>query len=272
MIHPIGFSQRVALILLLAAGLLLEGCICETSGVNRGDINLMPLDQEWQLGSELAKEIQQQAQMADSPFLQEYVSEMGQELAAQTELADREWTFHVIVDSSVNAFNIPGGHVFVNTGLIRAAERPSELAGVMAHEVAHGVARHGTERMTKAYGINLIAQLVLGQDVGLLEQIAAQLIGAGTMAKFSRDDEREADDLGLDFLADAGYDPMGMPRMFETLLEIRQRRPNAIEQFFATHPLTEERIQAAAEEAQALPAGSEEDVLAFERAQELAAR
>lgn len=230
------------LLVVLLAGMALEGCICETTGVNRGDINVISYDQEWELGDELAVEIRQQAEMVGDPVVQKFVDEMGSRIVEFTDLSDRPWEFHVIRDSSVNAFNIPGGHVFIHTGLIRAAETPSELAGVVAHEVAHGVARHSTEQMTQAYGMNLIFSLIAGERITILEQIAGQLLGAGAMAKFSRDDEREADRLGLDYMSDAAYDAGGMAAMFETMLRLRQRRPNIVEQFFSTHPLTEERI------------------------------
>lgn len=262
--------QRLTLLLLLLAGASVPGCICETTGVNRGDINLISLDDEWQLGEDLASQIRQEADMVEDPTLRSYVEQMGQDVVDQTELSDRPWEFHVIADSAVNAFNIPGGHVFVYAGLIEEAASPSELAGVIAHEVAHGVARHSTERLAQAYGLSFIARLVLGEDVGLLEQIAVQLLGTGAMAKFSRDDEREADRLGLEYLAAAGYDPQGMASMFEKMLQLRARRPNVVEQFFSTHPLTEERIQSVSERAQDMAPGEERDVKAFEQARDRA--
>lgn len=236
-------SARLLLLIMLPSLLFVEGCICELSGVNRGDINLISHDQEWELGAQLAEEIRRQTEIVEDPTIRKYVEEMGARIVEETELADRPWEFHVVRDSSVNAFNIPGGHVFVHTGLIRAAETPSELAGVVAHEVAHGVARHATEQMTQAYGMNLIFSLIAGEEVTILEQLAGRLIGSGAMAKFSRDDEREADRLGLLYMTDADYVPEGMVNMFETMLQLRRRRPNIVEQFFSTHPLTEERIE-----------------------------
>src|SRR6185503_13387117 len=101
------------------------------------------------------------------------------------------WEFHIVSDPEINAFNVPGGHVYVNTGLIMAADNTAELAGVMAHEISHGVARHGTERITKAYGLNLGLGQLLGQNPSLVKQLAAQIAAGGAVAKFSRDDERE---------------------------------------------------------------------------------
>lgn len=241
------------LLALLLPALSLNACLCSTSGVNRGDINLISLDREWEMGAMLARDLHRQLRLVDEPAVQQLVQQVGQRLVAQTELGQREWHFHVVADPAVNAFAIPGGHVYVNTGLVAAADSVSELAGVLAHEVGHGLARHGTEQLTQAYGINAVARLVMGEDVGWVEQVVARLVGEGTMAKFSRDDEREADQLGLEYMNRAGYPPRAAAAFFEILLAQRQRRPNAVQRFFASHPLTEERIQNVREQAQQLP-------------------
>lgn len=241
--------HRLLAFLVFIPLLLAPGCLCETTGVNRGDVNLVGLDEEWAFGEQLAQQIVLDAPVLDDLEVQAYVDRLGQRIAAETELRERPWRFHVLASPEVNAFNIPGGHVFVHAGLLAAAGSTAEVAGVIAHEVAHGVARHGTERMTKAYGLNVIVNLLMGQDAGMIEQIAAQIAGSGALAKFSRDDEREADRLGLGYLLDAGYAPSGMASMFETMLALRSRRPNAVERFFSTHPLTEERIAAVREAA-----------------------
>ena len=226
----------LVLLMAMAAG-------CATSGVNRGDINLVSLEEEWQLGQQLERDIAGQLRLVRDPAALAYINEMGRQIVAQTEMANLPWKFHIVADPSVNAFNIPGGHVYVHTGLIEQAGSAAELAGVMAHEISHGVARHGTERLTKTYGLNIVASLLLGQNPAVYEQILAQIVGTGAIAKFSRDDEREADDLGVNYMFDARYNPTGMVQMFETLLNERQRRPSTVEQFFSTHPLSEERIE-----------------------------
>lgn len=216
---------------------------CATTGPNQGDLNLISLDEEWRLGQQIEKELSRELTLADDRALNAYVSRMGQRIVAQTPMADRRWTFHVVADPEVNAFNTPGGHVYVNTGLITTVDNAAELAGVMAHEVAHGVARHGTERLSKAQGLSLGAGLLLGSDPGALERLAAQIVGSGALAKFSRDDEREADRLGVRYMHAASYNPEGMASMFEKLLSEHRRRPGGVAQFFSTHPLTEERIE-----------------------------
>lgn len=233
--RPLHLPFLVFLAVLTLGGYTFSGC---SSG-----FNLVSVEEEWQMGQQLEQEVAQQVDLVNDATLTNYVSRIGQRIVAQTPLANRPWRFYVMDDPSINAFNVPGGLVYVHTGLIAAAENTAELAGVIAHEVAHGAERHGTERMTKAYGLNVAAALLLGQDPGLASQIAAQVAGSGAIAKFSRDDEREADLLGVRYMARAGYNPMGMATMFEELLADRQRRPGAVQQFFATHPLTEDRIE-----------------------------
>jgi beta-barrel assembly-enhancing protease len=215
---------------------------CSTSGVNQGDFNILSTEEEWQLGERLEQDLGKELQLVNDRAAVDYVTQVGQRIVQQTELAQLPWEFHIVRDPAVNAFNIPGGKVFVNTGLIEIAGNVSELAGVMAHEIAHGVARHGSEQLTKSYGLNILASLALGQNPSVYEGILAQVVGGGALAKFSRDAEREADSLGIRYMHQAGYAPEGMAGMFEKLLAQRQRQPGQVEQFFSTHPLTETRI------------------------------
>ncbi len=224
---------------------------CATSGINRGDLNLVSLQEEWQLGQQLDVQVRQQVRIVNDAALSSYVSQMGQRIVAQTELANMPWQFHVVQDGSINAFNIPGGHVYVNTGLIEAASNASELAGVIAHEIVHGVSRHGTERLTKEQGAGVVAGLVLGRNPGLIAQIATQIAAGGAFARFSRGDETEADRYGVRYMMAAGYNPQGMATMFQKLLDQQQRQPSSVERFFSTHPLTTDRIRTVQAEIQA---------------------
>ena len=234
--------RAAALALFLAA---VPGCTCASDSVNRGDLNLVSLDDEWALGRDLAAQVDAQVRPVPDPVVQAYVDRVGAALVAETELAGREWTFTVVDDPAVNAFALPGGHVYVNAGLVAAADGPAELASVVAHEVAHGVARHSTERMVKAQGVGWVAGLVLGDDPGVVRQVAAELVGRGALARFSRTDEEEADRLGLEYLAAAGFDPDGQTAMFETLVDLRGRRPRLFRRWFQSHPLGEDRVEAA---------------------------
>lgn len=227
---------------------------CASSGVNKGDFNLISYQEEWALGQQLEGDIARQLPLVNDRASLAYVNRIGQRLVAQTELAQAPWEFHIVAGPEINAFNIPGGHVYVYTGLIQAADNVSELTGVMAHELAHGVARHGTEQLSKAYGFSVLAGLALGANPPIYQQLLAQIVGAGTFASFGRDAEREADRLGVTYMYNAGYDPHGMVTMFQELLSRRQSQPGAVSQFFSSHPLTEERIENVRAHIRTLPA------------------
>jgi predicted Zn-dependent protease len=237
-----------------AAALLLPGLWgCASLGVKEGGFNLISLDEEWAMRGDMQRQVAQQMKLVNDPRLLAYLNQLGRSLTRQTSLGDRQWDFGIVRDDAVNAFNLPGGLVYVNSGLIRRASALDQLAGVMAHEIGHGTARHGTQLMTRAYGYNLIAALVLGQDAGQKEQILASLVGTGILQNYSRDAEREADHLGVGYAYSAGYDPKGIPDLFRTLLELRQQKPSALEQFFASHPVTEERIATTESQIAGLP-------------------
>lgn len=236
-------SIAVALVALLTLS-------CGSGGSGGGDFNLISLEEEWQLGRQLATDIERQVRLNRDPEVNAYVQQMGQRIVARTPMANLPFQFHVVDDPEINAFAIPGGHVYVNTGLIAHAENASELAGVMAHEISHVTARHSTEQISRQYGLSILAGIALGQNPGALSELAAQIVAGGALARFSRGAEREADELGIQAMAAAGYNPHGMASMFEELMEQRQRQPGRVEQFFATHPAIDERIRDARNRAQ----------------------
>jgi predicted Zn-dependent protease len=236
----------------IAPAMILVALLSACGSGGGSDFNLISLEEEWRLGQQLSADIARQMKIVNDPQINSYVNAMGQDLVRGTALGNLPWQFHVVEDPSINAFNIPGGHVYVTTGLIAAADNASELAGVMGHEIAHGVERHGTEQLTKNYGLSIIAGLLLGQNPAVYQQILAQIVGGGVLARFSREAEEEADTLGVRYMTAAGWNPRGMVTMFEELLENSKGSPGRVESFFATHPLTQDRIRAVSKQIQGL--------------------
>lgn len=241
MIPPALPSSRLAAVLLCSLTLGLAGC-GDGLGLEEGGFNLVPLEQEWAMRHELHSEVAREMPLVRDSAAEAYLNRLGRRLAEQSGLGEQQWDFLLVDSDVVNAFNLPGGLVYVNTGLIREAETVDELAGVMAHEVAHGAARHGTQMMTRAYGLSAIAALALGQDPSFTKQLLAQVVGTSVLSNYSRDAENEADRNGVRYAAGAGYDPRGAVAFFQRLLAMRGRRPGKVERFFSSHPVTEDRI------------------------------
>jgi len=218
--------------------LLLFVAACGSGGLG-GSISL---DEEWRLGNQAAAQVEQQIQLVRDPQAVAYVRMVGERIHAVTPLADRPFTFNIVNDSSVNAFSVPGGHVYINSGLIAQANKVDELASVLAHEISHNVARHVIKQMQQAQTINVLGAILLGQNPNALEQIVAQIVAGGAMARFSRADEKQADDMGLDFMTKAGYDPHGMLDLFQKLLSLERTQPGSVARFFQDHPGTQDRI------------------------------
>jgi beta-barrel assembly-enhancing protease len=214
-------------------------------------INFYSLEHEIALGKGLAQEVERSSKMIDDPVVTEYVNRVGQNLVRNSD-ARVPFTIKVIDSDEVNAFALPGGFFYVNSGLILRAQEESEMAGVMAHEISHVTARHGTKNATKGEMMQLatIPLMLLGPagwaGYGLYEglNIAIPL----TYLKFSRDSEREADFLGLQYMYKAGYDPNAFVTFFERIQADEKRRPGTIPKVFSTHPPTPDRIEAAQKE------------------------
>jgi beta-barrel assembly-enhancing protease len=214
---------------------------CGSGGIGGG--SSVSLDQEWQLGDQLAAQVQQQVKLVRDPQALAYVRSVGERLHAQTPLANRPFDFEIISDPSINAFSLPGGHVYVNTGLIAQMDKADELAAVMAHEISHVAARHAIKQVEQQQQMSIIGSILLGQNPSAVQQILAQILAGGATAQFSRADEKQADDMGLDLMYRAGYDPQGMLDMFQRLLSLEKSRPGSVSRFFADHPGTTDRIK-----------------------------
>jgi beta-barrel assembly-enhancing protease len=224
-------------------------------------INLYSLEREISLGKQLAQEVERSSKLIDDPVVTEYVNRVGQNLVRNSD-ARVPFTIKVIDSDEVNAFALPGGFFYVNSGLILRAQEESELAGVMAHEISHVTARHGTKNATKGELMQLatIPLILLGPGgwagYGIYEGLSLAI--PVTYLKFSRDAEREADFLGLQYMYKAGYDPNSYVTFFERIQADEKRRPGTIPKVFSTHPPTPERIENAQKEiARILPARQE---------------
>ena len=208
--------------------------------------NFYSLEKEIALGKQLAQEVEKQAKIIDDPIMAEYVNRVGQNIVRNSD-AKVPFTIKVVEDESVNAFALPGGFFFVNTGLILKADNEAELAGVMAHEIAHVAARHGTRQATKAELANYmsIPLIFMGGWAGYgIRQATGFLVPMGLL-KFSRGYESEADMLGLQYMYKTGYDPGSFVDFFEKIQALEKKKHGAVAELFSSHPMTDDRIQAA---------------------------
>jgi predicted Zn-dependent protease len=210
--------------------------------VDKG-LNWYSIDKEIALGKSMAQAVEREAQLINDPEISEYVNRLGQNLVRNSD-AKFPFTIKVIRDDSPNALSLPGGFFFVNTGLILTAANESELAGGMAHEIAHIAARHGTRQATRAQVAQLatIPLIFMGGWGGYGARQGAGALIPIAFLKFDRGFESEADMLGLQYLYKAGYDPNGMVDIFEKIESLNKQKPGRVSGWFSTHPPTGDRI------------------------------
>jgi predicted Zn-dependent protease len=210
-------------------------------------VNFYSLEKEIAIGKGLAQQVERQAKLINDPIIAEYVNRVGQNLVRNSD-AKVPFTIKVIDSEEVNAFALPGGFFFVNSGLILKAESEAELAGVMAHEIAHVAARHGTKQATRGEIVNLATIPLIFMGGGWttygIYQAASVLVPIGFL-KFSRGFESEADMLGLEYMYKAGYDPTAFVDFFEKIETLEKRKPGTMAKVFSTHPMTDDRIKSA---------------------------
>ncbi|MCY7348978.1 MAG: M48 family metallopeptidase [Pyrinomonadaceae bacterium] len=203
-------------------------------------------EKEIAIGRQAAAEVEQQAKLIDDPIVTEYINRVGQNIVLNSD-SKVPFTIKVIDSDEVNAFALPGGFFYVNKGLILAADSESELAGVMAHEIAHVAARHAMENQGKMSAINygMLAGIIFGGGIAsTVLQNAGGLTQAMAFFKFSRGAEEEADRLGVQYLYASGYDPTGMATMFEKLNSKNKKKPGTLSKLFSSHPQSLERRDA----------------------------
>ncbi|WP_300160027.1 M48 family metallopeptidase [Solidesulfovibrio sp.] len=237
------------LLLLLATWLAVLSACDTVPYTERKQVIVIPQNQERAMGARAAREILRTVRLADDPKLVAAVSRVGRRIAAASDAPDMDWEFHVIDDDRVaNAFCLPGGKIFVYSGILRVARDEDELAAVMAHEVAHALARHGAERATLELGAQLggaLVALALGDEDPRLAEIASRIWGYGTnlglVLPYGRKQEYEADAIGLRLMDKAGCDMEGAARFWENMR--RADAPKPLSAFLSTHPTDEKRLE-----------------------------
>jgi predicted Zn-dependent protease len=201
--------------------------------------------QEVELGTQYMQQINSQLPIVQDPEVNRYINVLGDSIARLTARGDLPWQFFIVNSAEVNAFAVPGGFIYVNRGLIDRARNLSELAGVLGHEIGHVVKRHSIKQMQQQQGAQIgvtLGCVLLNVCNSQIAGTAINVAGGAIFAKFSRDDETQADEVGIDNVVRAGISPKGIPEMFQILLEERQSDPGSVELWFGTHPTEESRI------------------------------
>jgi len=216
------------------------------AGIALAGITLISVPQEIEIGREENAQVRKQMKELRDPRVTAYVARLGQRLGRAAPGAKYPYSFQVADAAEINAFSLPGGPVWINRGVLRAAGNESQVAGVLAHEIAHIAQRHAADQLTKTllakWSLGLLGAMLGNVGGAGTAQAAGAMMANGVFLKFSRDDEREADRVGLQIMTKAGWDPRGMIELFDVLRRESKRDPGAVEVFFSTHPSPEDRI------------------------------
>lgn len=266
------------LTLLLAAVLTLAGHTASGDSISLPDIGdsgtqVLSGEQERRIGEDVVRNLRRSGHLLDDPLVNQYLNSLGYRLAAGEAATDYDFNFFLVNASDLNAFALPGGFIGVHYGLILAAERESELAAVLAHEIAHITQRHHMRRYTQAQGSSLkmtaalIAAVLLGSQnhkVGEAAMASMAAEAAQSQVDFTRANEQEADRVGINLLADAGFDPHSMPAFFERLQQNSRLYGPDVPEFLRTHPVTSSRIADSRSRANRYPEREPADDLHYE--------
>jgi predicted Zn-dependent protease len=222
-------------------------------GCGRGVGNWYSVEGQINMGREYSQQVDSSSKLIHDPVVTEYVNRLGQNLVRNSD-SKVPFTIKVIDSDQINAFALPGGFFYVNTGLILAADNEAELAGVMSHEIAHVAACHIAREQTRGTLAQLasIPLIMVGGGIGLAAQEAAGLALPMTFLKFSRGFEAEADYLGLEYMYKSGYDPQAFTAFFEKIEAQEKKKPGTLSKAFDTHPQTPDRVEKSQEEIQKL--------------------
>jgi predicted Zn-dependent protease len=214
-----------------------------------GGLDIYSMDTDIKIGRAAAQEIERTMRLVDDPVINEYVNRIGQNLVRNSD-AKVPFTIKILDDDSINAMSLPGGILYVNSGMILAADDEAELAGAMAHEIAHVALRHGTRQMTRAQilGLATVPLIAVGGLPGIVAPQVTRMLLPATLLHFSRNFEAEADYFGTQYMYKAGYDPNALMTFFEKIQVLEKRKPGLVSQAFSTHPPTAQRMRKSQEE------------------------
>jgi beta-barrel assembly-enhancing protease len=228
--------RRGAMVLALSGATVAGGCAPQ-----------MSTQQEMQIGADYARQINAQLPLVNDRASLQFINDVGRAMASRADQRGIPYNFYIVNSDAVNAFAVPGGHVYINRGLIERATNYAEFAGVLAHEIAHVAERHSVQQIQRAQsadmGLSLLYGVLLGRQPSGVEGAAIQVGGTAVFAGYSREAEREADQQAVRYLVESGINPQGLVSFFGRLMELQQRQPASVVQWFATHPTTQERIQ-----------------------------
>ncbi len=219
----------------------ISGCATVQTGLDRQESIFITTPQEIAIGEEVIQQIEKENKILNNPVLTAYVNKVGQKLADVCFRKDIEYHFKIIDSEMINAFALPGGFIYIYGGALAAMDNEAQLAAVLAHEIGHVAARHAVKQLQKAQIYGALSSILLKDEkktIAELSNIAANLVFLG----YSREAEFEADELGIHFTTQAGYDPRGMLEFFEKLKQKEKREPGKLELLMRTHPYTSDRI------------------------------
>ena len=231
-------QRHFFLISFLAMAQAFSGCAALNPFIQ--DFNIIPLAQEKEIGVQMSGEVAKAMTLNQDPALNKIVNDVGQRLVAQLPRKDFDYKFYVVTDPSPNAFTIPGGIIYVHTGLFQLAADPTELAGVIGHEIGHAYERHPSKSMSRTYGIEALSTVVLKSNPTKLRSMTLQLAKGGITSKYGRDDENEADEMGFYLAQRAGFGTHGLLNFMRKLEMLTKSDPTL--PFLRSHPATPDRV------------------------------
>lgn len=221
--------------------LLMLSCVPTGPGGKKSFI-LIPTSTEVEIGKQVAKDVESEEKVLNNPTVQNYINKVGQKIAKVCDRKDVKYKFKVLDSEEINAFACPGGFIYIYSGLMKQFDNEAQLSAVLAHEVGHVVARHSIKRLQAVYGYTIVMEVALGDKMG---DAARQLVdgAAGLILQgYGRENEYEADNMGVLYSKKAGYNPKGMIQVFEKFKKMEGKPPNAFEKLLASHPPAKDRI------------------------------